>query len=118
MSKLRDIVSNSQGEEVIVEWTKEEKDNLPPRYGCQILLENATPEQAQDPTFPTDAYLILYTVNGKDYMDLCRGCKKASIFDLYYDKFGPGAIRKITWGYGKVNPKTWGYKAPEKKRRK
>ena len=37
---------------------------------------------------------------------------------MYYDKFGPGVVKKIDWGYGRVSPKIWGYKSPEKKRRK
>ena len=118
MRKLNDEVSEVKREEVIVEWTKEEKDSLPPKYGCQILVENVTPEQAKDSSWPSDAYLVFYNVKGKNYIDLCRGSKRASIFDLYYDKFGPGALQKITWGYGKVNPRTWGYRAPEKKKRK
>lgn len=100
-----------------MEWTQEEKMNLPPRYGCQILLENATLEQAKDTSFPTDAYLVFYTIDGKNYIDLCRGTR-TKVFDLYYDKFGPGVIQKIDWGYGRTNPKVWGYKQPEKKKRK
>jgi len=103
--------------EVILEWTQEEKTTLPPRYGCQILLENTTIERAKDPSFPNDAYLIWYEVDGKTYIDLCRGTR-VKVFDLYYDKFGPGSVKKIDFGYGRTNPKIWGYKQPEKKKRK
>jgi hypothetical protein len=37
---------------------------------------------------------------------------------MYYDKYGPGAVKKIDFGYGRTNPKLWGYKQPEKKKRK
>lgn len=104
-------------EEVILEWTQEEKLSIPPRYGCQILLENTTLEVAKDSSFPNDAYLIWYIIEEKNYLDLCRGTR-SRIFDLYYDKFGPGVIQKIDFGYGRTNPKIWGYKSPDKKKRK
>jgi hypothetical protein len=110
-------VKSTIEKEVTLEWTQEEKNTLPPRYGCQILLENTTLELAKDPSFPNDAYLIWYSVDGKDYIDLCRGTR-SKVFDLYYDKFGPGVIQKIDFGYGRVSPKIWGYKQPEKKKRK
>lgn len=113
MSTIKDKIDK----EVILEWTQEEKTTLPPRYGCQILLENTTIERAKDPSFPNDAYLIWYEVDGKTYIDLCRGTR-VKVFDLYYDKFGPGSVKKIDFGYGRTNPKIWGYKQPEKKKRK
>ena len=110
-------VNTIEREEVILEWTQEEKLSIPPRYGCQILLENTTLEVAKDSSFPNDAYLIWYIIEGKNYLDLCRGTR-SRIFDLYYDKFGPGVIQKIDFGYGRTNPKIWGYKSPDKKKRK
>lgn len=101
--------------------TKEKQDqntNNPSSYGCEILLEKTTLQQAKDSSFPTDAYLVFYNVNGEDCLDLCRGGKRVNIFDFYYDKYGPGSLKSINWGYGKVNPRSWGYKAPEKKKRK
>jgi hypothetical protein len=106
-----------EGERTTVEWTQEEKTNLAKRYGCQILLENSTMGQIKDPSFPSDAYIIEYVVDGELRKDLCRG-KRSSIFDLYYDKFGKGSIQKIDFGYGRVSPKLWGYKQPEGKKRK
>jgi hypothetical protein len=101
-----------------VEWTEEEKKDIPPRYGCEILLEKASIDQLKDSSFPSDAYIVTYHVNEKKYMDLCRG-NRIRIFDLYYDKFGAGSIQKIDWGYGRVNPRLWGYKsAPKTKKRK
>ncbi len=117
-SKLRDVVQMSHSkEEEMIEWTKEEKENLPPKYGCQILVENGTLDQVKDSSWPNDAYLIWYKIGEEIHMDLCRGTR-VRIFDLYYDKFGPGAIQKIDFGYGRMSPKLWGYKAPEKKKRK
>ena len=37
---------------------------------------------------------------------------------MYYDKYGPGSVQKIDFGYGKSRPKMWGYKSPEGKKRK
>ena len=38
------------------------------------------------------------------------------LYTFYFD--GPGAIQKIDFGYGRVNPKLWGYKQPEKKKKR
>lgn len=92
--------------------------NDPSAYGCQILLEKTTIEAANDKSFPNDAKLIWYVVDGQTYVDLTRCKKKVDLFDLYYDKYGPGAVQKIDFGYGTVNPKLWGYKSPDKKKRK
>ena len=86
-------------------------------YGCQILLEKTTLEAAKDKSFPNDARLIWYVVDGVEYMDLTRCSKVSKLFDMYYDKYGKGAVQKIDFGYGSVNPKLWGYKQPEKKKK-
>ena len=93
------------------------KDVLPHEYGCEILLEDTTLERAKDPSYPTDAYLIWYNYNKETRLDLVRGTR-VRIFDMYYDKYGLGAVQKIDFGYGRVSPKLWGYKQPEKKKRK
>jgi len=90
----------------------------PSDYGCQILLEKTTLEMAKDKSFPNDARLIWYIVDDVTYMDLTRCSKVSKLFDMYYDKYGKGAVQKIDFGYGTVNPKLWGYKQPEKKKRK
>lgn len=99
------------------QWTTEERKNIPPRYGCSILIQNAGIEQLKDPSWPLDAYIVEYVINDEFIMDLCRG-SKTKIFDLYYDKFGPNSLKNIRWGYGKVNPKLWGYKTSETKKNK
>lgn len=86
-------------------------------YGCQILLEKTTLEAAKDKSFPNDARLIWYIVDGVQYMDLTRCSKVSKLFDMYYDKYGKGAVQKIDFGYGSVNPKLWGYKQPESKKK-
>ncbi len=99
------------------DWTAEEKQSSFSRYGCQLLYEKTTLQQVKDPSLPSDAYIVIYEKNGETFMDLCRG-NKVKIFDMYFDKFGHGSIKKIDWGYGRVNPKLWGYKPPEDKKRR
>jgi hypothetical protein len=92
-------------------------ENSPEAYGCQILLEKTTLDKAKDKSFPSDAYLIWYQVEDKKHIDLVRG-SRVKIFDMYYDKYGPGSVQKIDFGYGRTNPKLWGIKQPEKRKRK
>ena len=90
----------------------------PSDYSCQILQEKTTLEAANDKSLPNDGRLIYYVVDGTEYIDLTR-CKKTSqLFDFYYDKYGPGAVKKIDFGFGSVNPKLWGYKKPEDEKKK
>jgi hypothetical protein len=102
----------------MAESSKNEKQILPHEYGCQILLEKTTLDKAKDTSFPNDAYLIWYITEGKQYIDLTRCHKRVNLFDMYYDKYGPGAVQKIDFGYGRTNPRLWGVKQPEKKKRK
>ena len=87
-------------------------------YGCEILLEKTTIEQAKDKSFPSDGRLIWYIVDGKTHIDLTRCRKVSDLFDMYYDKYGPGSVQKIDFGYGTVNPKMWGYKKPDRKKKR
>jgi len=100
----------------MAEYGKDERTILPSSYGCDILLEDTTVEKAKDSSFPNDAYLIWYNIDGKESIDLVRGTR-TRIFDMYYDKYGPGVVQKIDFGYGRTNPKLWGYKQPEKKKK-
>ena len=115
MSRTRNVesisVERTMGKET------DETNVIPSQYGCDILLEKTSIEKAKDSSFPNDAYLIWYEVNEKQYIDLVRG-SRVRIFDMYYDKYGPGAIQKIDFGYGRTNPKLWGIKQPEKKKRR
>lgn len=98
-------------------WTPEEKKEIPPQYGCELLFERTTLQQVKNPSLPNDAYIVIYRVDDETYMDLCRG-SRVRIFDMYYDKFGPKSVQKIDWGYGKTSPKLWGYKSSEAKKKK
>lgn len=91
---------------------------LPHEYGCQILLEKTSLEKVKDPSFPNDAYCIWYKVDEEIFMDLTRCRKRVDLFDMYYDKYGPGAVQKIDFGYGRTNPKLWGLKPPEQKKKR
>ena len=90
----------------------------PSDYSCQILQEKTTLEAANDKSLPNDARLIYYIVDGVQYIDLTRCKKTVQLFDMYYDKYGPGAVQRIEFGYGQVNPKLWGYKKPDEKKKK
>lgn len=87
-------------------------------YSCTILLERTTEEKANDKSFPTDAYIIRYVVEGTQYLDVTRCYKKVNIFDMYYDKYGKDAIKAIDFGHGTIKPSQYGYKAPTEKKRK
>jgi hypothetical protein len=113
----RSFLSNSEFEKNINFWTEEDKRTVPSKYGCQLLLANSDINTIKDPSFPTDAYIVIYKKNNISYMDLCRGTP-VRIFDLYYDQFGPGSVEKITWGYGRRNPKVWGTVQKETKEKK
>jgi hypothetical protein len=102
----------------MAEYSKRENLILPHEYGCEVLLEKTTLEKAKDTSFPNDAYLIWYLDDDNQYIDLVRCRKKVNLFDMYYDKYGPGSVQKIDFGYGRTNPRLWGYKEPEKKKRK
>jgi len=102
----------------MAESSKKEKQILPHEYGCQILLEKTTLDKAKDSSFPNDAYLIWYIEDGNKYLDLTRCPKMVNLFDMYYDKYGPGSVQKIDFGYGRMNPKLWGNQKTEKKKRK
>ena len=90
----------------------------PSDYSCQILQEKTTLEAANDKSLPNDARLIYYIVDGVQYIDLTRCKKTVQLFDMYYDKYGKGAVQKIEFGFGTVNPKLWGYKKPDDKKKK
>ena len=104
-------------EKDMAEYGKEERTILPGSYGCDILLQDTTLDKVKDPSFPNDAYLVWYNNEGTERLDLVRG-SRVRIFDMYYDKYGPGVIQKIDFGYGRTNPKLWGYKQREKKKKR
>ena len=90
------------------------KDN----YSCQIVLEKTTREKAHDRGLPTDAFNVIYIVDGKEHLDVTRSEKMVNVFDMYYDKYGAGSVKSIEYGHGTTRPNLWNVKPPEKKRRK
>lgn len=104
-------------EEKMSEKKIEQNTANPDTYGCEIILEKTTFQKVNDPLFPSDAKLIWYEVEGELYIDLCRG-GNVKIFDMYYDRYGPGAVKKIDFGYGRTNPRLWRYKSRDKRKRK
>ena len=88
------------------------------QYSFQVILEKCTLEQALDRSLPTDARLIRYQVDGKDFLDVTRSAKAANIFDLYFDTYGKGALQSIDYGKGTISPGQWGYKSPSKTKKR
>ena len=105
-------------EKEVLEETETGDSINPSAYGCQILQEKTTLEQANDKSLPNDARLIWYVVDGVEYIDLTRCTKTSKLFDMYYDKYGKDAVQKIDFGYGTMNPKLWGQKPKKDKKRK
>ena len=89
----------------------------PSDYSCQVLQENTTLEKANDKSFPSDAYLVWYNVEGNEILDVTRSAKKSNIFDMYYDKYKKD-LKRIEYGPGTINTTQWGYKSPEKRKRR
>ena len=88
------------------------------KYSCQVILEKCTLEQAHDKSLPTDARLIRYKVDGKEYLDVTRSAKASNIFDLYFDTYGMGALQSIDYGRGTIAPGQWGYVSPSETKKK
>ena len=106
-------------EAVAEEEKKEEQSRINPQdYSCEIILEKTTKDKANDRKLPSDAFNVYYMVDGEERLDVTRAGKKVNIFDLYYDKYGKDALKKIDYGHGTVNPSQWGYKEPPKKKRR
>jgi len=87
-------------------------------YSCEIILEKTTKEKADDRQLPTDAFNVFYIVDGKEHLDVTRSEKMVNVFDMYYDRYGKGAVQRIDYGHGTIRPNLWGVKAPEKKKRR
>jgi len=107
-----------RSEQEVKEEKKEEVKINPSDYSCEILQEKTTHEKAFDRQLPTDAFNITYVVEGETFLDVTRSSKMVNVFDMYYDRYGKGAVQKIDFGHGTVNPGQWGYKPPSKKVKK
>ena len=98
---------------------KPEKKFDPSVYSCEIILEKTTREKAEDRKLPTDAFNVTYVIDGETYLDVTRSEKMVNVFDLYYDRYGKGAVQNISYGHGTIRPNLWGVKAtPPKKGKK
>ena len=105
-------------EKKVSEEKKEEVKFNPADYWCDIILEKTTQEKALDRKLPTDAFNVSYVVDGKEHLDVTRSEKMMNVFDLYYDKYGKGAVQKIEYGHGTIRPNLWGNKPVEKKKKR
>ena len=90
----------------------------PSEYSCEILQEKTTQEKANDRKLPSDAFNVTYIVEGETRLDVTRSGKMVNVVDMYYDRYGKGAVQRIDYGHGTVNPSQYGYKAPDKKRKR
>ena len=59
-----------------------------------------------------------YKIDDGVRYDLVRCHGKVNIFDMYFDKFGPGSIVSIEYGPGIVSPRTWGAPTPNKPKKR
>ena len=83
------------------------------------MTDKTTKDKAEDRSLPTDAFNVTYIVDGKEYLDVTRSTKMVNVFDMYYDRYGKGAVQKIDFGYGTIRPNLWGAKVtPKRKKRK
>lgn len=98
-------------------WTAQEKEQSRSLYGCEIIQENCTVQDANNSNLPNDSYLVTYIHNDNTCYDITRSIKRSNIFDMYWDKFGKN-LQTIEHTGGRVNPKIWGFKITEKKKRK
>ena len=102
----------------VEEKKKEESKFKPADYWCEIVLEKTTQEKALDRKLPTDAFNVTYIEGNAEHLDVTRSEKMANVFDMYYDRYGKGAIQKIEYGHGTIRPNLWGAKPPQKKKRR
>ena len=107
-----------RGQQKVVEEKKEEVKINPSDYWCDVILEKTTKEKAEDRSLPTDAFNVTYIEGNAEHLDVTRSEKMANVFDLYYDRYGKGAIQKIDYGHGTIRPNLWGAKPPQKKKRR
>ena len=105
-------------EKPVAEEKKEEVKFNPADYWCEIVLEKTTQEKALDRKLPTDAFNVTYVLEGQTYLDVTRSEKMANVFDMYYDRYGKGAVQKIDYGCGTIRPNLWGVKPTGKKKRR
>ena len=112
------MTTKAKTEKQVAEEKKEENKFDPSDYSCEIIQEKTTLEKSKDRKLPRDAFNVTYIVDGEERLDVTRSGKMGNVFDMYYDRYGQGSVKKIDYGHGTVNPNQWGYKAPVKKVKK
>ena len=105
-------------EEEMTEFGSDKLQVNPSDYGCQILQEKTTLEAANDKSLPNDARLVWYVVGGVEYIDLTRCRKTVELFDMYYDRYGKGAVQKIDFGLVKCKSQIVGVQIKRKRKEK
>ena len=86
MSAEQEKTSNK--ENISEVWSNQERETSKSRYGCEILHQKCTRQEAKNKQLPTDSHLVTYIVDDNIFHDIIRTSKKVNIFDMYYDKFG------------------------------
>ena len=113
------VTTKAKTEKQVAEEKKEENKFDPSDYSCEIIQEKTTFEKSNDRKLPSDAFNVRYVVDGEERLDVTRSGKMSNVFDLYYDRYGKGAVQSITYGHGTIRPNLWGIKAtPPKKGKK
>lgn len=108
---------NSNKENKPEVWSNQERETSRSLYGCEVLQEQCTRQDAKNKQLPLDSHLVTYEIDGTIFHDIIKTSRKVGIFDMYYDKFG-NCIKSIEWTDGKISPRLWGYKPPQSKKRK
>ena len=99
-------------------WTPKEKEDMNSKYSTNFLKENCNQGELSYKSWPSDAYNVTYKIEDEVRHDLVRCHAKGNIFDMYFDKFGPGSIISIEYGPGIVSPRTWGAPTPNKPKKR
>ncbi len=114
------MTTKVEKEEKLAEPPKKPEPKFDPSdYSCEIIQEKTTHEKSLDRKLPTDAFNVTYIVEGETRLDVTRSSKMVNVFDMYYDRYGKGAVQRIDYGSGTIRPNLWGVKkSPEKKKRR
>lgn len=83
-----------------------------------IIHKDCDEALAKDKSLPINSYLVTYLLQDMEKYDIVQAGSFVEVFDNYYDNYGMGAIKKIKWTEGRVNPKVYGFVSKEKKKRK
>lgn len=83
-----------------------------------IIHKDCDKALAKDKSLPIDSYLVMYLVKDTEKYDIVQAGSFVEVFDNYYDNYGKGAIKKIKWTEGRVNPRVYGFVPKETKKRK